>query len=69
MVEVHSTAAIIATIMWGTLKNLPMALIIIDRATVDITAAVTIDIEVTVLDCNCHRVIAIAVIVIKRKEH
>jgi hypothetical protein len=69
MVEVHSIAATIAIIMWGNLKILPMALIIIDRATADITAAVTIGIEFTVLDCNCHRVVVVTVIVIKRKEH
>ena len=69
MVEVHSTATVIVTIMWGNLKILPMVLIIIDRATADITATVTIGIEVTVLDCNCHRVVAVTVIVIKRMEH
>ena len=68
MVEVHSIATI-AIIMQGNLKSLPTVLIIIDRATANITATVTISIKVIVPDCNYHKAIAITIIVTVRMGH
>jgi hypothetical protein len=46
-----------------------MVLIIIDRATANITATVTISIKVIVPDCNYHKAIAITIIVTVRMGH